>query len=68
MGYVNVGEFVVRNDGAATHTEQDPFSIFHSILVINNNVFLYGQPLAELNYKHCYHKMDQDVMLKGFID
>jgi hypothetical protein len=51
MGYVNVGEFVIRNEGAATHTEQDLFSIFNSIIVINNNVFLYGQPLAELNKK-----------------
>jgi len=63
MGYVNVGEFVVWNDGAATHTELDLFSIFHSIIVINNSVFLHGQPPVELNYVHCYHKMDQDVML-----
>jgi hypothetical protein len=62
MGYVNVGEFVVRNDGAATHTEQDLFSVSHSTIVINNNVFLYGQPLVELNNKHCYHKIDQDVI------
>jgi hypothetical protein len=68
MGHVNVGEFIVRNDGTAphthTHTDHDLFSIFHTIIVIKN-VFLYSQPLAELNYKH---KMDQVVMLKSFVD
>lgn len=63
MRYVNVGEFFVWNEGAATHTELGLFSIFHSIIVINKNVFLYGQPLVELNYKQCYHKMDQDIVL-----